>query len=81
VNLGVDSYRYGKAYFMDPATGVITDKDPGWSKGWEATSHARGNPKQVQGWKAGDTGSKLVPPAYQKLEGAWKNGEDPAANA
>jgi predicted dehydrogenase len=81
VNLGVDSHRFGKAYFFEPETGAITDKDPGWAKSWEAVSHARGNPKQVQGWKAGDTGSKLVPPAYMKLEGPWKNGQDPAANA
>lgn len=81
VNLGVDSYRFGKAYFMDPASGKITDKDPGWSKQWEKVSHGRGEPKQVQGWTAGDTGSKLVPPAYQKLEGDWKDGQDPAGNA
>ena len=34
------------------------------------------------GWKADKLeGSTLVPPAYQKLEGDWVNGEDPATKA
>ena len=32
------------------------------------------------GWKAGDTGSLLQAPGYQKLEGDFINGKDPAEN-
>ena len=32
-------------------------------------------------WAGGDRGSVLVPPAYQRLEGRWENGRDPAAGA
>ena len=44
-----------------------------------SASRARGKPNQVFGWSAGDTGSTLHPPAYQKLAGPWVNGKDPAA--
>ena len=44
----------------------------------EARSKKRGKPNQVAGWKAGETGSVVVPPDYQKLAGAWTNGKDPA---
>ena len=30
------------------------------------------------GWNGGDTGSTLNPPEYQKLEGPWVDGKDPA---
>jgi hypothetical protein len=33
------------------------------------------------GWHAGNTGSVLVPPDYQKLGGAWVNGKDPAGDS
>jgi predicted dehydrogenase len=80
VNLGVDSYRYGKAYYFDKATGKVSDADESWAKKWEKVSKERGKPQQVMGWKAGATeGSTLVPPGYQKLEGDWVNGQDPAA--
>ena len=82
VNLGVDSYRYGKAYFFDKETGNVTDKDPGWSKKWEKISHDRGKPAHVMGWKAGELdGSTVTPPDYQKLEGDWVDGQDPAKKA
>ena len=82
VNLGVDSYRYGKAYFFDKATGKVSDADESWAKKWEKVSKERGNSQQVMGWKAGPTdGSKLVPPGYQKLEGDWVDGKDPAKKA
>ncbi len=79
VNLGVDSYRYGKAYFFDKATGKVSEADDSWSKKWEKVSHERGKPQQIMGWKANPTeGSLLYPPEYQKLEGDWINGQDPA---
>ena len=79
VNLGVDSYRYGKAYFFDKATGKVSDADESWAKKWEKLSKERGKPQQIAGWKADALeGSTLVPPDYQKLEGDWVNGQDPA---
>ena len=78
VNLGVDSYRYGKAYYFDKATGKVSDADESWAKKWEKVSHDRGKPEQVMGWKADPLdGSVLVPPGYQKLEGDWVNGQGP----
>src|SRR5262249_41635687 len=78
VNLGVQSYREGKAYYFHGGTGQSSPADTGWSPKWEERSHLRGKPNQVIGWKAGDTGSLLKPPEYQKLEGDWVNGKDPA---
>jgi predicted dehydrogenase len=78
VNLGVDSYRYGKAYFFDKDSGKVSEADETWAKKWEKVSHERGKPVHVQGWKAGDEGSLLTPPDYQKLEGDWIDGKDPA---
>ena len=77
VNLGVKSYREGKAYFFDKETGKVSDADELWAKRWEEVSHKRGKPNQVIGWKAGDEGSLLHMPRYQKLEGDWVDGKDP----
>ena len=52
--------------------------DASWSKSWEERSKQHGKPNQIIGWRANDTGSSLVPPAYQKLEGPWQGGKDPA---
>jgi len=45
---------------------------------WIERGHTRGKPNQIFGWSAGETGSTLQPPAYQKLAGPWVNGKDPA---
>lgn len=79
VNLGVQSYREGKAFFFDKETGQVKNADSSWAARWEERSKLRGKPNQVMGWNAGDTGSLLNPPDYQKLEGDWVNGQDPAA--
>jgi hypothetical protein len=81
VNLGVQSYREGKAYYFDKATGKVSQADETWSAQWEKRSHDRGKPAQVMGWHGGDTGSYLIPPGYQKLEGDWVGGKDPAGEA
>jgi hypothetical protein len=81
VNLGVDSYRQGKAYYFDQATGESAPADSAWSKRWEERSHLRGKPNQTIGWRAGETGSLLHLPEYQKLEGDWVDGKDPVATA
>ncbi len=79
VNMGVQSYREGKALFFDKATGAVTEADPSWAARWEERSELRGKPNQVMGWHAGETGSLLDPPDYQKLEGDWIDGKDPVA--
>jgi hypothetical protein len=78
VILGAMSYRNGKVYHFDAATGRYTDGSPEWSKKWEALSDARGTPKHVPGWHAGETGSTLKPNDYQRLAGPWVDGKDPA---
>jgi len=79
VNMGVRSYREGKAFYFDKENGQIKPADGAWAARWEERSHLRGKPNQVAGWKAGDEGSLLTPPDYQKLEGDWIDGKDPAA--
>src|SRR5262249_39896152 len=81
VNLGVQSYRDGRAYFFDKETGKPTNADRSWAARWEERSKLRGKPNQVIGWKAGTEGSLLQPPSYQRLEGDWIDGKDPAASA
>jgi predicted dehydrogenase len=81
VNLGVKSYREGKAFYFNKDDGSVVPADGAWAARWEERSHLRGKPNQVIGWKAGDTGSLLEPPSYQKLEGDFINGKDPAENA
>jgi len=81
VNMGVQSYREGKALFFDRDGGRVSQADDSWAKKWEKVSHERGKPVHVMGWHADDEGSILHPPSYQKLEGDWVNGEDPAKKA
>lgn len=78
VKLGAMSYRDGKVYHFDPETLTVHDGDGSWARRWEEMSHSGASPKHVPGWKAGDTGSKLYPPEYQKLAGPWIDGVDPA---
>lgn len=79
VILGAMSYRTGKVYHFDAATGTYTDGNPSWANRWEALSDARGKPRHVPGWHAGDTGSVIHPPEHQSLAGPWVDGKDPAA--
>jgi predicted dehydrogenase len=81
VNMGVLSYRQGKALFWDKEQRRPVDADPSWARRWEARSHKRVAPNHIIGWRAGNKGSTLEPPDYQKLEGPWVDGKDPAANA
>ena len=83
VNLGVDSYRYGKAYYFDKGTGKVSDADTSWASRWEERSKLRGKPNQIAGWRAGPLeGSTVASPGYnQKLEGDWIDGKDPALGA
>lgn len=78
VILGAMSYRNGKVYHFDAASGTYSDGSPAWAKKWETLSKERGAPKHVPGWHAGDTGSTLKPEAYMSLAGPWVGGKDPA---
>jgi len=81
VNMGVQSYREGKALYFNKETGQVVPADSSWAAKWEERSKLRGKPNQVLGWHAGDEGSLLEPKPYQKLEGDWINGQDPAERA
>jgi len=81
VNMGVLSYRFGKVLFWDKDARKPTQADASWAERWEARSKKRGKPNQIIGWQGGDSGSVVVPPDYQKLEGPWVDGKDPAENA
>ncbi|MCM2372063.1 Gfo/Idh/MocA family protein [Aporhodopirellula aestuarii] len=78
VNLGAQSYRNGKVYFVDGDKREVSTEDPGWASRWEKLSSTRGKPNHIPGWKAGDYGSELIDPEYMKFAGPWTNGEDPA---
>jgi predicted dehydrogenase len=80
VNMGVLSYRYGKVLHWDKEKRAPKDADQSWAGIWEARSKKRGKPNEVQGFNppADYTGSSLVPPDYQKLEGPWVGGKDPS---
>ncbi len=79
VALGVQSYRTGKVLFWDKEQRKAVEADSSWASKLEARSKKRDKPSQIIGWKAGDTGSVVEPPDYQKLAGPWKDGKDPAA--
>jgi predicted dehydrogenase len=81
VNLGVQSYRNGKVYFWDKEARAAKEADASWATRLEARSKKRDTPSQIIGWTGGDKGSRLTPPAYQRLEGPWVNGQDPAPPA
>ena len=79
VNMGVQSYRQGKVLFWDKEHRAPKEADSSWATRWEDRSKKRGKPSQIIGWAGGDSGSTLTPPAYQKLEGPWVDGKDPAS--
>jgi predicted dehydrogenase len=78
VAMGVKSYRDGQALFWDKDRRQPVQADKTWAENWEKRSKEHGKPNQVMGWNAGETGSLLHPPYYQKLAGPWVNGKDPA---
>jgi hypothetical protein len=78
VAMGVKSYREGVALFWDQEKRTPVPANDTWAKRWEQVSKKRGKPNQVAGWTAGEAGSTLEPPEYQKLGGPWLEGKDPA---
>ena len=81
VAMGVQSFRQGKVLFWDKDNKKAVEADASWASNLEKRSKERGKPTQILGWKGGTKGSTVVPPAYQKLEGPWTDGKDPAADA
>ena len=81
VAMGVQSYRRGVALAWDKERRQPVPADESWARNWERRSKERGRPNQVAGWTGGDSGSTLTPPDYQRLEGPWVNGQDPAPAA
>jgi hypothetical protein len=81
VNMGVLSYRQGQVLFWDRERRRPMVADASWAQRLERRSHDRGRPTQIIGWQGGDRGSTLEPPAYQRMEGPWTNGQDPAPPA
>jgi len=79
VNLGAQSYREGKVFFVDDEHQISTE-DPGWAAKWEARSAAGGPVAHIPGWNAGDYGSKQNSPEHMKYGGPWVDGRDPAAS-
>jgi len=78
VNMGVQSYRQGQVLFWDQERRRPVPADASWADRWERRSEERGRPNQIIGWQGGERGSTLEPPEYQRLEGPWTNGQDPA---
>lgn len=76
VNLAVRSYREGKVFHVDH-NGKMSEGDRSWADNWEKMSKARSKPRHVPGWAAGDTGSMMHAPEYQKLAGPWVDGVPP----
>lgn len=79
VNLAVRSYREGKVFQVD-RQGAVRDGDSSWAERWEQMSQSQAKPLHVPGWTAGEAGSVLYPPEYQKLAGPWKDGQPPEAS-
>jgi predicted dehydrogenase len=80
VNLAVRSYREGKVFHVD-REGNVSDGDSSWADNWEKMSKDRSKPRHVPGWAAGDTGSIMHAPDYQKLAGPWIDGKPPESRS
>jgi hypothetical protein len=78
VNMGVQSYRQGQVLFWDRERRRPVVGDSSWATRLERKSKDRGRPNQIIGWTGGDRGSTLEPPEYQRLQGPWVDGRDPA---
>ncbi|HVW38468.1 MAG TPA: Gfo/Idh/MocA family oxidoreductase, partial [Pirellulales bacterium] len=80
VNLAVRSYREGKVFHVD-REGNVSNGDSSWADRWEKMSKARAKPRHVPGWTAGDAGSVMQAPEYQKLAGPWIGGKPPESRS
>lgn len=78
VNLGAQSYRKGKVFFLDGENRQISTEDPGWARKWEELSASRAEARHIPGWSAGEYGSTLNDPEYMQYAGPWIEGKDPS---
>ena len=78
VNLGAQSYRQGKVFFVDGEKREVSTNDPGWARKWEKLSHSRAEAPHIPGWSAGKYGSEPRDPEYMKYAGPWVDGKDPS---
>ncbi|MEK6237011.1 MAG: gfo/Idh/MocA family oxidoreductase, partial [Planctomycetales bacterium] len=72
------SYRQGKILTWDAQQLCAGEADSRWASQWEEMSRNGSPPRHVPGWRAGDAGSSLTTPSYQKLAGPWLGDADPA---
>jgi predicted dehydrogenase len=82
VIMGAESYRTGKVFEWDAAGGRVVGSGEGYARQWEAMSQARSAPRHISGWNPSNKDpmfSRQRPEDYQKLEGPWLDGRDPAA--
>src|SRR5262249_4404563 len=66
---GVQPYRDGLPLFWNRQPRKPVPADSTGAKRWEDRGRGHGKPNQIIGWQAGETGSLLRPPEYQKLAG------------
>jgi len=64
--------------FCPPDLGAASVNVTSQAEPFFSVNASRSKPDQILGWSAGDTGSIVREPAYQKLGGPWVNGKDPA---
>jgi predicted dehydrogenase len=82
ITMGAESYRQGKVFEWDAAAQRVVESGPAFAQQWEKISHERGAPRHIQGWDPVNKDpmfSRQIAPDYQKLEGPWIGGVDPAA--
>jgi predicted dehydrogenase len=82
ITMGAESYRSGKVFEWDKSAGKVVESGAAYAKQWEKISQERGEPRHISGWNPENKDpmfSRQKPPDYQKLEGPWINGQDPAA--
>ena len=81
VLLGAESYRTGRVMEWDNEQACIANSGEGYARQWEALSQGRSAPRQINGWSPANDNpqfSRQRPEDYQKLEGPWHDGRDPA---
>jgi predicted dehydrogenase len=81
VTLGAESYRNGKVYEFDADSGAVRESGTEYAKTWEAMSKDHAALRHIPGWAPTNKDpmfSRQIPKDYQKLEGPWKDGIDPA---
>jgi predicted dehydrogenase len=65
--------------FCPPDLGAAVVATTSLAEQYFPIESSRGKPNQVFGWTGGDAGSVVNPAEYQRLQGPWTEGRDPAA--